>query len=62
MLDGDLYAESFLDFLLILWPMTRAFVKGKENLEHRLSERTLVPDPDGLYRIEDFSATAMTGK
>jgi hypothetical protein len=52
LVDSTIEPHEFFDFLS--GRLTRAFVKGKEDLEHRLSERTLVPDPDGLYRIEDF--------
>ena len=34
--------------------LSRAFVKGRDDLESRLSENTAAPDPDGLFRIEDF--------
>jgi hypothetical protein len=32
----------------------RAFVTGRDDLESRLAERTAAPDPDGLFRVEDF--------
>jgi hypothetical protein len=34
--------------------LTRAFIKDSGDLEHRLSETTSLPDPDGFYRVEDF--------
>ena len=34
--------------------LSRAFVKGPEDLESRFAENTTAPDPDGLYRIDDF--------
>jgi hypothetical protein len=34
--------------------LSRAFIKGRDDLESRLSETITVPDPDGLFRIEDF--------
>ena len=34
--------------------LSRAFVKGPEDLESRFAENTTAPDPDGLYRIHDF--------
>ena len=52
LVESTIEPHEFFEFLG--GRLTRAFVKGKEDLEHRLSERTLVPDPDGLYRIEDF--------
>ena len=52
LVESTIEPHEFFDFLG--GRLTRAFVKGKEDLEYRLSDRTLVPDPDGLYRIEDF--------
>jgi hypothetical protein len=52
LVESTIEPHEFFDFLS--GRLTREFVKGKEDLEHRLSERTLVPDPDGLYRTEDF--------
>jgi hypothetical protein len=34
--------------------LSRAFIRGKEDLESRLSTGTSEPDPDGLFRVEDF--------
>jgi hypothetical protein len=34
--------------------LTRAFIKDSGDLDRRLGETTSLPDPDGLYRVEDF--------
>lgn len=34
--------------------LTRTFIKSRDDLESRLSENVPSPDPDGLFRIEDF--------
>jgi hypothetical protein len=34
--------------------LSRAFIKGEADLEARLKESSVTPDPDGLFRIEDF--------
>ncbi len=44
--------HEFFEFLN--GTLTRAFVKGQDNLIHRLSNDVVLPDPDGSYRIEDF--------
>ena len=44
--------HEFFEFLA--GRLSRAFVKGQEDLESRVLEGTTAPDPDGLFRIEDF--------
>jgi hypothetical protein len=34
--------------------LTRAFVKNRADLESRLLENVATPDPDGLFRVEEF--------
>ncbi|MCP4289842.1 MAG: hypothetical protein GY792_36395, partial [Gammaproteobacteria bacterium] len=34
--------------------LSRSFIKNREDVEHRLSQRSIIPDPDGLFRIDDF--------
>jgi hypothetical protein len=50
--DSIIEPHEFYDFLSRR--LSRAFVKNREDLEHRLSGLMRGPDPDGLYRIEDF--------
>jgi hypothetical protein len=52
LVNSTIEPHEFYDFLGRR--LTRSFVKDKEDLDHRLSEHILGPDPDGLYRIEDF--------
>jgi len=52
LVDSTIEPHEFYDFLGRR--LTRAFVKDKKDLDDRLSEHTLAPNPDGLYRIEDF--------
>jgi hypothetical protein len=41
-------------FAFLSGRLTRAFIKDLGDLNRRLVETTAVPDPDGLYRVEDF--------
>jgi hypothetical protein len=50
--DTIIEPHEFFEFLSRR--LSRAFVKNREDLEDRLSGLTPRPDPDGLYRIEDF--------
>jgi hypothetical protein len=50
--DATIEPHEFFEFLN--GRLSRAFIKGRDDLESRLSERTPAPDPDGLFRIEDF--------
>jgi hypothetical protein len=50
--DSIIEPHEFLEFLSRR--LSRAFVKNREDLEDRLSRLVPGPDPDGLYRIEDF--------
>jgi hypothetical protein len=34
--------------------LSRAFVKNQDDIEQRLSQHSITPDPDGLFRIDDF--------
>jgi hypothetical protein len=34
--------------------LSRAFIKSEEDLESRLAQSTATPDPDGLFRVDDF--------
>jgi hypothetical protein len=47
-----LQPHEFFDFLN--GRLSRAFVKNRKDLEGRLTEGTLVPDPDGRFRVEEF--------
>ncbi len=55
---GTDFADSIIEphefFEYLSRRLSRAFVKDREDLEHRLSRHVPEPDPDGLYRIEDF--------
>jgi hypothetical protein len=44
--------HEFFDFLN--GRLSRAFIKDEADLENRLAESTVTPDPDGLFRIDDF--------
>jgi hypothetical protein len=50
----DTTIEPYEFFEFLSGRLSRAFVKDREDLERRLSKHKLGPDPDGLYRIEDF--------
>jgi hypothetical protein len=44
--------HEFFDFLALR--LSRTFIKGTEDLESRLNESLVTPDPDGLFRVQDF--------
>ena len=44
--------HEFFDFMS--GRLSRAFVKDAQDLAGRLAESANAPDPDGLYRVEDF--------
>jgi hypothetical protein len=48
----NLEPHEFLEFLR--GRLTRLFVRDAEDLERRLAERDLAPDPDGRHRIAEF--------
>jgi hypothetical protein len=50
--DSTLEPHEFFEFLN--GRLTRAFVRNRQDLEQRLSEHLPVPDPDGLFRVQDF--------
>jgi hypothetical protein len=50
----DTTIEPYEFFEFLSGRLSRAFVKDREDLERRLSSNQPSPDPDGLYRIEDF--------
>jgi hypothetical protein len=50
----DTTIEPYEFFEFLSGRLSRAFVKDREDLERRLSKHKPGPDPDGLYRIEDF--------
>lgn len=50
--DSTIEPHEFFEFLS--GRLSRAFVKDREDLENRLLKHIPGPDPDGLYRIEDF--------
>jgi hypothetical protein len=50
----DTTIEPYEFFEFLSGRLSRAFVKDREDLERRLSGDEPSPDPDGLYRIEDF--------
>jgi hypothetical protein len=50
--DSTLEPHEFFDFLN--GRLTRAFVRNRQDLEQRLSEHLPVPDPDGLFRVQEF--------
>jgi hypothetical protein len=55
---GTDFADSLIEphefFEFLCGQLSRAFVRDRKDLEHRLSQLLPKPDPDGLYRIEDF--------
>jgi hypothetical protein len=55
---GTDFADSIIEphefFEFLSRRLSRAFVKNREHLDDRLSSLVLRPDPDGLYRIENF--------
>jgi hypothetical protein len=46
--------EPYEFFEFLSRRLARAFIKNRDDLDGRLSESTAIPDPDGLFRIEDF--------
>ena len=50
--DSTLEPHEFFEFLN--GQLTRAFVRNRQDLEQRLSESLPVPDPDGLFRVQEF--------
>jgi len=50
--DVTIEPHEFFEFLN--GRLSRAFVTGSDDLESRIAEHTTTPDPDGLFRIEDF--------
>jgi hypothetical protein len=50
--DSTIEPHEFFEFLS--GRLSRAFVKDREDLENRFLRHIAGPDPDGLYRIEDF--------
>ena len=46
--------EPFEFFEFLNGRLSRAFIKDRRDLESRLAASAAIPDPDGLYRIEDF--------
>jgi hypothetical protein len=46
--------EPYEFFEFLSGRLARAFIKDRDDLDGRLPESTAVPDPDGLFRIEDF--------
>jgi hypothetical protein len=50
--DTTIEPHEFLEFLNRR--LTRAFISGRDHLERRLAASPTRPDPDGLFRIDDF--------
>ena len=50
--------HEFLDF--VSGRLSRQFVQGQEDLERRLAHLDRLPDPDGLYRVNEFFCHADT--
>src|SRR5262245_7019105 len=46
--------EPYEFFEFLSGRLARAFIKDRDDLDARLSESAAIPDPDGLFRIEDF--------
>jgi len=46
--------EPYEFFEFLSGRLARAFIKDRDDLDARLSKSTTIPDPDGLFRIEDF--------
>jgi hypothetical protein len=51
---ADVTIEPYEFFAFLNGRLSRAFVQDRDDLESRLSESPPAPDPDGLFRIEDF--------
>jgi hypothetical protein len=50
--DTTIEPHEFFEFLNRR--LTRAFITGRDDLERRLAASPTRPDPDGLFRIDDF--------
>jgi hypothetical protein len=50
--DTTIEPHEFFEFLNRR--LTRAFITGRDDLERRLAASPTQPDPDGLFRIDDF--------
>jgi hypothetical protein len=46
--------EPYEFFEFLSGRLARAFIKDRNDLDGRLLENKAIPDPDGLFRIEDF--------
>jgi hypothetical protein len=46
--------EPYEFFEFLSGRLARAFIKDRDDLDSRLPESAATPDPDGLFRIEDF--------
>jgi hypothetical protein len=46
--------EPYEFFEFLNGRLTRAFVKGQNDLDERMRKSAAVPDPDGLFRVDDF--------
>jgi hypothetical protein len=46
--------EPYEFFEFLSRRLARAFIKDRDDLDSRLPESTAIPDPDGLFRVEDF--------
>jgi hypothetical protein len=46
--------EPYEFFEFLSRRLARAFIKNRDDLDGRLPESMAMPDPDGLFRIEDF--------
>ena len=55
---GIVEPPEILDF--VGGRMSRRFVRGKDDLEQRLTELDTLPDPDGRYRVNEFFCRADT--
>lgn len=44
--------HEFLDF--VGGHLSRQFIEGEADLQRRLAERDMLPDPDGRYRVNEF--------
>ncbi len=46
--------EPYEFFEFLNGRLSRAFVKNRDDIEQRLSQHSITPDPDGLFRIDDY--------
>jgi hypothetical protein len=46
--------EPYEFFEFLNGRLTRAFVKGQNDLDERMLKSAAAPDPDGLFRVDDF--------